>query len=182
MALIELENVEKTYDDGTQALRGISFRIEKGDFVAIMGPSGSGKSTVLHILGFLDRHTKGTYRFEGKTIDDYSDEELAHIRNQKMGFVFQAFNLLPRATVLENVMLPLLYSSTRPSLREQMAKEAIEAVGLSHRLGHLSSGENHYGNFGRFKRKTRSYHFAYYARNLHGRNRKAHCAYSRWES
>ncbi|HCM36733.1 MAG: macrolide ABC transporter ATP-binding protein [Candidatus Wildermuthbacteria bacterium RIFCSPLOWO2_02_FULL_47_9c] len=139
MALIELENVEKTYDDGTQALRGISFRIEKGDFVAIMGPSGSGKSTVLHILGFLDRHTKGTYRFEGKTIDDYSDEELAHIRNQKMGFVFQAFNLLPRATVLENVMLPLLYSSTRPSLREQMAKEAIEAVGLSHRLGHLSS-------------------------------------------
>src|SRR3989338_4386860 len=139
MALVELENVEKTYDDGTQALRGISFRIEKGDFVAIMGPSGSGKSTVLHILGFLDRHTKGTYRFEGKTIDDYSDEELAHIRNQKMGFVFQAFNLLPRATVLENVMLPLLYSSTRPSLREQMAKEAIEAVGLSHRLGHLSS-------------------------------------------
>ncbi|MBI2098426.1 MAG: ABC transporter ATP-binding protein [Candidatus Wildermuthbacteria bacterium] len=145
MALIELENVEKTYEDGTQALRGVSFGIGQGDFVAIIGPSGSGKSTLLHILGFLDRHTKGTYRFEGKTIDDYSDEELAHIRNQKMGFVFQAFNLLPRATVLENVMLPLLYANIKRQLRETMAKEAIEAVELSHRLTHrsqeLSGGE-----------------------------------------
>src|SRR3990167_7313404 len=139
MAFMELENVEKTYDDGTQALRGVSFRIEQGEFVAIIGPSGSGKSTLLHVLGFLDRHTKGAYRFEGKTIDDYSDEELAHIRNQKMGFVFQAFNLLARATVLENVMLPLLYSTIQSSLREQMAKEAIASVGLEHRLSHRSS-------------------------------------------
>ena len=139
MAFIDLENAEKTYEDGTRALRGVSFRIEQGEFVAIMGPSGSGKSTLLHILGFLDRHTKGTYRFQGKTIDDYSDEELAHIRNKEMGFVFQAFNLLPRATVLENVMLPLLYSDVKRSTREPMAKEAIEAVGLSYRLGHASS-------------------------------------------
>jgi len=148
MSVIELKNIEKIYFDEdveTHVLRGVSFNINAGEFVAIMGPSGSGKSTLLHILGFLDRHTKGEYRFEGKTIDDYSDEELAHIRNKKMGFIFQAFNLLRRTTVLENVKLPLLYSGIKESKWSDMAKIAIEAVGLSHRLGHepsqLSGGE-----------------------------------------
>jgi len=148
MSLIELKNIEKIYSDEdieTHVLRGVSFNINAGEFVAIMGPSGSGKSTLLHILGFLDRHTKGEYRFEGKTIDDYTDEELAHIRNKKMGFIFQAFNLLRKTTVLENVKLPLLYSGIKESKWDEMAKLAIEAVGLSHRLGHepsqLSGGE-----------------------------------------
>ena len=139
MALLEVKNVEKTYKDGTQAIRGVSFQIEKGEFVAIMGPSGSGKSTLLHILGFLDRHTKGEYRFEGKTIHNYSEDEIARVRNEKMGFVFQAFNLLARATVLENIMLPLLYSRVKSSEREKRAREAIEAVDLSHRINHVSS-------------------------------------------
>ncbi len=148
MALIEVRNLEKIYSDGqteTPALCGVSFNIEAGEFVAIMGPSGCGKSTLLHILGFLDRHTKGEYRFDGKTIDDYSGEEIAHVRNKKMGFVFQAFNLLSRTTVLENVKLPLLYSDIKESDWDKMAKEAIDLVGLSHRLnydiGQLSGGE-----------------------------------------
>ena len=139
MALIEVKNVEKTYPDGTKALNGISFTIESGEFVAIMGPSGSGKSTLLHILGFLDQHTKGEYRFEGKTIHNYSKNEIARVRNEKMGFIFQAFNLLARATVLQNVMLPLLYSRIKSSEREKQAKEAIESVNLSHRISHVSS-------------------------------------------
>jgi putative ABC transport system ATP-binding protein len=148
MALIEIKNIEKIYYDEdieTHVLRGISFNIDAGEFVAIMGPSGSGKSTLLHILGFLDRHSKGAYFFDGKTIDDYSDEELAHIRNKKMGFVFQSFNLLRRTSVLENVKLPLLYSGIKESKWDEMAKKAIESVGLSHRLDHepsqLSGGE-----------------------------------------
>ena len=139
MALVEIKNVEKGYDDGTKALRGVSFDIHKGEFVAIMGPSGSGKSTLLHILGFLDRHTKGTYHFDGKTIDDYSPEEIAHVRNKKMGFVFQAFNLLSRTSVLENVKLPLVYSDMKEKEREKAALAAIESVGLSHRTHHFSS-------------------------------------------
>jgi len=142
MSLIEVKNLEKVYYDGstlTRALEGISFSVNEGEFVAIMGPSGSGKSTLLHILGFLDRHTNGEYRFDGKTIDDYTGEEIAHIRNRKMGFIFQAFNLLARATVLENVKLPLLYSDVPESLWDNMAREAIEEVGLSHRIHHLSS-------------------------------------------
>jgi putative ABC transport system ATP-binding protein len=148
MSLLDLKNVGKTYISGeveTHALVDATFSVESEEFVAIMGPSGSGKSTLLHILGFLDRHTSGEYRFEGKTIDDFSEEELAHVRNKRMGFVFQAFNLLPRSTVLENVMLPLLYSDTPPSLREGMAHDAIESVGLTHRENHepsqLSGGE-----------------------------------------
>src|SRR3989344_9489904 len=104
MPLIEVLNIKKTYsDDGTltPALRGVSFSINAGEFVAIMGASGSGKSTLLHILGFLDRHTEGIYRFEGKTIDDYTENSIALARNKKMGFIFQAFNLLPRSTVFE---------------------------------------------------------------------------------
>lgn len=145
MALIDVKNIEKTYPDGTRALRGLSFSISEGEFVALMGPSGSGKSTLLHILGFLDRPTKGEYRFEEKTMDEYGTDELAHIRNKKMGFVFQMFNLLPRTNVLENVKLPLLYSGIKESLWESLAKEAISSVGLMERIDHepaqLSGGE-----------------------------------------
>lgn len=148
MSLIDVKNIGKTYYGDsveTRVLRDVSFTINEGEFVAIMGPSGSGKSTLLHILGFLDRHTNGEYRFDGKTIDDYSKEEIARVRNKKMGFVFQAFNLLARTTVLENVKLPLLYSGVKKSLRDELAREAIELVGLSHRINHesaqLSGGE-----------------------------------------
>lgn len=148
MSLIEAQNLEKIYSEEgveTPALRGVSFSIEAGEFVAVMGASGSGKSTLLHILGFLDRQTKGVYKLDGKTIDDYTEEEVAHIRNKKVGFVFQAFNLLPKLTVLENVKLPLLYAGTKESLWDELAKRAIEEVGLGHRMTHepseLSGGE-----------------------------------------
>lgn len=148
MALIETKSLRKEYvDEGasTLALHGVNLKIEQGEFVAIMGPSGSGKSTLLHILGFLDRYSKGEYWFDGKEMSDYTDDELAYIRNEKMGFVFQSFNLLARTSVLENVKLPLLYSKIPESRWEKMAKEAIETVGLSHRLNHtpsqLSGGE-----------------------------------------
>lgn len=148
MALIEVKNLEKTYHDEeveTKVLEGVSFEIPEGQFVAVMGPSGSGKSTLLHILGFLDKPSSGQYRFDGKTTEEYSEEEVAHVRNQKFGFVFQSFNLLPRTTVLENVKLPLLYSGVKEELWDDMAKRAIEAVGLSHRLhfetSQLSGGE-----------------------------------------
>lgn len=142
MALIEVENLRKIYTNGdaeTSALGGVSFTIEKGEFVAVMGPSGSGKSTLLHILGFLDRPTGGTYLFNGKAFTDYSEDEIAEARNEKMGFVFQAFNLLSRTNVLDNVKLPLFYSRQDEKLWEKIAKKAIEAVGLGHRLGHFSS-------------------------------------------
>ncbi len=147
MAIIEVKALEKTYRDEieTVALRGLDFSIEKGEFISIMGPSGSGKSTLLHILGFLDRPTDGKYFFEDKNMNDYSDEELAIIRNKKMGFVFQAFNLLPKTSVLENVKLPLLYSDTKESHWNDIALKAIESVGISHRVSHepaqLSGGE-----------------------------------------
>ncbi len=148
MALIEAESLEKTYEDdgaATQAVRGVTFQINKGDFVAIMGPSGSGKSTLLHVLGFLDRQSAGTYRFKGKTIDDYTPAELARVRNKEMGFIFQTFNLLSRTTVFENVRLPLLYSDVKESLWNDKALKAIDSVGLSHRVNHesakLSGGE-----------------------------------------
>ncbi len=145
MALIEVQNAKKVYPDGTAALRGVSFTIDEGEFVAIMGPSGSGKSTLLHILGFLDPQSSGTYRFAGKTMNDYTPDELAQLRNKKMGFVFQAFNLLPRASVLDNVMLPLVYSDMPAKKRIKEATRAIHLVGLSHRIHHdtskLSGGE-----------------------------------------
>jgi len=142
VALIEVENVAKVFGEGesaTHALRDVSFNIEQGEFVAIMGPSGSGKSTMLHVLGFLDKHTSGTYRFDGKTMDEYTKDEMAHIRNKKMGFIFQQFNLLPRTSVLENVKLPLLYSGIKESLWDEKALSAIHAVALEHRLEHESS-------------------------------------------
>ncbi|PJC37278.1 macrolide ABC transporter ATP-binding protein [Candidatus Peregrinibacteria bacterium CG_4_9_14_0_2_um_filter_53_11] len=148
MALIELTNLEKVYRQGeveTRALRGVSFSVEKGEFVAIMGPSGSGKSTLLHILGFLDPPTGGEYLFQGRSAVSYGEDEISHIRNRKLGFVFQAFNLLPRTTVLDNVMLPLLYSDVPEREWKQKATKAVEAVGLSHRIHHepaqLSGGE-----------------------------------------
>lgn len=148
MPLMEVKNLEKTYQDeavATQVLKGLSFSINEGEFVAIMGPSGSGKSTLLHILGFLDMPTGGEYNFDGRPAHKYTEEEIANVRNKKLGFVFQSFNLLPRTTVLENVKLPLLYSDTKEELWDGMAREAIERVGLSHRLdfepSQLSGGE-----------------------------------------
>jgi putative ABC transport system ATP-binding protein len=148
MALIEVQDLTKIYatdESETRAVDGVSFNIEKGEFVAIMGPSGSGKSTLLHVLGFLDEHTGGRYTFAGRDADNYEEDELAEIRNQKMGFVFQAFNLLSKATVLENVKLPLIYSEIPEDEWESRAMEAIKAVGLEHRLQHesgqLSGGE-----------------------------------------
>jgi putative ABC transport system ATP-binding protein len=143
--LIEAVDLAKEYSDGTKALRNTSFTIQKGEFVAIMGPSGSGKSTLLHILGFLDPQSSGTYRFRGRTAGEMSPDELARVRNEDLGFVFQQFNLLPRQTVLENVYLPLYYSRVPKREWHKRAEDAVEQVGLSHRLNHeaymLSGGE-----------------------------------------
>jgi len=142
MSLIEAKNLTKIYHTDsieTPALRGVSFEIQKGEFVAIMGASGSGKSTLLHILGFLDRETEGEYRFNGKTADDYTEDEIAKLRNESIGFVFQAFNLLARTTVLDNVRLPLLYSNVASGKWDEHARHAVDAVGLSHRILHESS-------------------------------------------
>lgn len=148
MSLFEVTQLGKTYvgeESSTEVLKDISFSIEKGEFVSIMGPSGSGKSTLLHILGFLSDHSVGTYRFNGKQYNDFSDDEIAQLRNKEMGFVFQAFNLLPRQTVRENVMLPLLYSDVPESEWSQRAERVLERVGLRHRLDYeaykLSGGE-----------------------------------------
>jgi putative ABC transport system ATP-binding protein len=148
MSTIQIKNLGKVYDnDGvkTEALRGVSLEIKKGEFVAIMGPSGSGKSTLLQILGLLDDYTHGTYHFLDKNIKEYNQKEIAKIRNQKMGFVFQSFNLLPSATVLENVKLPLIYSDVPEAEWENLAKAAVIDVGLEHRMFHyaklLSGGE-----------------------------------------
>jgi len=147
-SLISVKDLEKIYqDDGveTRALRGVSFDIKKGEFVAIMGPSGSGKSTLLHILGFLDSPSKGKYLFENKSFEKFTDDDLARFRNNKIGFIFQAFNLLPKTSVLDNVKLPLFYSNIEESKWDDMARRAIESVGLSHRIDHeaqqLSIGE-----------------------------------------
>lgn len=148
MNIIEVKDLAKIYgNDGveTRALDGVSFSIKKGEFLAIMGPSGSGKSTLLQILGLLDDHTHGEYIFSGRSTKSYNQDEIAKIRNEKMGFVFQSFNLLPKSTVLENVKLPLLYSKIPEKDWEKLATEAVEAVGLSHRINYeanrLSGGE-----------------------------------------
>ncbi|MBA3047485.1 ABC transporter ATP-binding protein [Patescibacteria group bacterium] len=145
--LINVQNLTKSYTAGevvTKVLQGISFNIEKGEFVSIMGPSGSGKSTLMHILGFLEKATGGHYEFEGKDITKLQDDELAKMRNEKIGFVFQAFNLLPRTTVLENVKLPLTYAVGKGDINET-AKQVLESVGLGHRLDYytnqISGGE-----------------------------------------
>lgn len=140
--MIEVKNLKKEYRNDaavTTALAGVSFVVREGEFVAIMGPSGSGKSTLMHIMGFLDRPSSGIYKFEGQGIDDLTDDELAHIRNEKMGFVFQSFNLLPRTTVFDNINLPLIYTKISKEEKNKRAKEAIDAVGLSHRVNHYSN-------------------------------------------
>jgi len=140
MNAIEIKNLSRTYGDvvKTHALSDATFSIKKGEFVAIMGPSGSGKSTLMHILGLLDRATSGSYLFEGRDVSTLSDDELAVLRNEKIGFVFQAFNLLPRTTVLKNVSLPLTYARNKLN-SERKAKEILEKVGLSHRLEYLTN-------------------------------------------
>lgn len=148
MAFIEAKNLSRSFTTGlvtTEVLRGITLSIEKGEFVSIMGPSGSGKSTLMHILGFLDVPSSGDYVFDGKSIADYDEDDRAHVRSTRMGFVFQTFNLLPRTSVLENVKLPLLYSPIAEHEWDTRARGAIEAVGLTHRIEHdpsqLSGGE-----------------------------------------
>lgn len=146
--MIEIRDLKKEYveeETPTRALRGVTFSIKKGEFVSIMGPSGSGKSTLLQILSFLDRPTSGFYTFQGKGIDEMTDQELAHVRNKDMGFVFQSFNLLSRLSVYDNVEIPLLYSDILPAKRRTFVEEAVRSVGLSDKLyteaGKLSGGQ-----------------------------------------
>jgi len=148
MALIEAEALVKTYTMGEQtvhALRGVTLRIEEGEFVAVMGASGSGKSTLMNILGCLDRPTAGIYRLAGEEVEAMEGDALASIRNRRIGFVFQQFNLLPRTSALENVELPMVYAGIRPTERRARALEALSRVGLGERSGHtpaeLSGGQ-----------------------------------------
>lgn len=142
--MIECKNITKVYESGmvhqTVALKGASFTIKEGEFAAIIGPSGSGKSTLMHILGCLDTPTGGKYFLDGRDVSGLSDDELADIRKNKIGFVFQSFNLLPRSSVLRNVMLPLAYASVSKEERERRAKAALQNAGLdeSH-FNHLSN-------------------------------------------
>jgi ABC-type lipoprotein export system ATPase subunit len=140
MELIKIENLKKNYVNDevvTRVLHDVSFSIDEGEFVAIMGPSGSGKSTLMHILSFLDRPTSGTYKFEGKDTKNFDDNYLATLRNERVGFVFQSFNLLARTTVLDNVRLPLIYSKKKDY--DKLAEKALESVGLAHRLNYFTN-------------------------------------------
>jgi len=146
--IIQIENLTKIYDTGAvkvEALKSVNLNVDENEYVAIMGPSGSGKSTLMNIIGCLDRMTSGKYYLEGKDISTLSDNELADIRNKKIGFVFQAFNLLPRLTALGNVELPMIYAGIPASVRRKKAIEALEKVGLGDRLHHrpneLSGGQ-----------------------------------------
>jgi putative ABC transport system ATP-binding protein len=141
-AVIRVEDVHRFYDLGetqVHALRGVSLTVERGEFVAIMGASGSGKSTFMNILGCLDRPSSGRYVLDGEDVSELDKRELAAIRNGKLGFVFQGFNLLPRTTAFENVRLPTLYSSLGRDERAERANDALEAVGLAHRADHYPS-------------------------------------------
>jgi putative ABC transport system ATP-binding protein len=147
-AMIHTQDLWKTYVMGEEeihALRGVSFEIHRNEYVAIIGPSGSGKSTLMNLIGCLDTPSRGEYRLGGKLVSRMDDNELAQIRNQEIGFVFQTFNLLPRATALHNVELPLIYNGVPGAGRTEMAKRALEAVDLIHRLNHkpneLSGGQ-----------------------------------------
>ena len=148
MPLIETQDLWKTYVMGTEevhALQGVSIQIERGEYVAIMGPSGSGKSTLMNLIGCLDTPTKGSYLLNNKQVSQMNDDELARIRNEEIGFVFQTFNLLPRATALHNVELPLIYAGITSKKRLEMANEALDKVELSdrktHRPNQLSGGQ-----------------------------------------
>jgi putative ABC transport system ATP-binding protein len=140
--IITASHLRKVYTTGaleTVALSDVSFTIKKGEFVAIMGPSGSGKSTLMHILGALDTPTSGTYILDGENVESLSDDELADIRNRKIGFIFQAFNLLPRTSALNNVMLPMRYAHVDSDEQLKRAKKYLKMVGLGHRLNHMSN-------------------------------------------
>ncbi len=146
--LIRTDNLWKTYvmgDEEIHALRGVSFEIKRNEYVAIIGPSGSGKSTLMNMIGCLDTPTQGEYWLNGKLVSQMDDDELAYIRNKEIGFVFQTFNLLPRASALHNVELPLIYNGTPSAKRIEMAKKALESVELGHRMSHkpneLSGGQ-----------------------------------------
>jgi putative ABC transport system ATP-binding protein len=148
MALIETRDLWKTYVMGEEeihALRGVSIQIERGEYVAIMGPSGSGKSTLMNLIGCLDTPSKGSYLLNGKQVSEMNDNELARIRNQEIGFVFQTFNLLPRASALQNVELPLVYAGIPGKDRQKLAKDALDRVELTSRMSHrpneLSGGQ-----------------------------------------
>ena len=146
--LIRAENLRKTYTIGqneVHALQRVDLTVQKGEYVAIMGSSGSGKSTLMNILGCLDTPSSGTYHLDGENVSDLSDDELADIRNRKIGFVFQIFNLLPRQTARRNVELPLIYAGVKAQQRREISKDTLERVGLGHRFNHkpneLSGGE-----------------------------------------
>ena len=146
--IIKTQGLKKNYVLGAEtvrAVRGVDLEIQKGEFVAIMGPSGSGKSTFMNLLGCLDTPTEGEYWLSGTRVKELSDDELARVRNREIGFVFQTFNLLPRATSLHNVELPLIYAGVRGRERRELAKEKLELVGLGHRMSHkppeLSGGQ-----------------------------------------
>jgi putative ABC transport system ATP-binding protein len=147
--MLVIQNLKKIYKMGenvvVEALRGVSFQVKKGEFIAIMGPSGSGKSTLMHIIGCLDHISEGSYSIEGENISKVDDDKLAKIRNKKIGFVFQQFNLLSRSDLFHNVEVPLIYRGIKSKKRKELVVQALESVGLGKRLNHkpneISGGE-----------------------------------------